>query len=90
MGQRWRTHRSAPTATSMLYTLLPVPEEDREEGEGLRGTGVPRGNILNMEPIQCLLKDRQTFIEQDREFSHHLSDKGLNGFSRTSGEQCRK
>lgn len=61
-GQRIRwvrgreTHRSAPTATSMLYTLLTVPEEDREEGEGLRGTGVPKGNILNTELIQYLLK----------------------------------
>lgn len=42
-------------------SLLTVPEEDREEdreeGEGLRGTGVPKGNILNTEPIQCLLKE---------------------------------
>lgn len=60
-GQRIRwvrggeTHTSAPTAAPR-GTLLTVPE-DREEADGVRGTGVPKGDILNTELIPHLLKE---------------------------------
>ena len=56
-GTGWRDAHERPHCSC---TLLTVPEEGREEGDGVRGTGVPKGHIPNTELIPHLLKEDVT------------------------------